>query len=81
MNDQSLHEREARLERALGDELVVRLDDLRQLIRAELPDPSADRLMHAIEEVLVAVLGRVTSMAASTVVATLKAGPRRKPRP
>lgn len=79
MNDQSPREREQLLERALGDELIVRLDELRQLIVAELPAERADVLMRAIEEVLVAVLSRVTSMAANTVVATL--GRRRTPRP
>lgn len=71
MNDQSPREREQLLERALGDELVQRLDDLRTLIRAELPAERADVLMRAIEEVLVAVLSRVTSMASSTVLAAL----------
>ena len=79
MNDQSPREREQLLERALGDELIVRLDELRQLIVAELPAERADVLMRAIEEVLVAVLSRVTNMAANTVVATL--GRRRTPRP
>jgi len=79
VNDQSPREREQLLERALGDELIVRLDELRQLIVAELPAERADVLMRAIEEVLVAVLSRVTNMAASTVVATL--GRRRTPRP
>ena len=79
MNDQSPREREQLLERALGDELIVRLDELRQLIVAELPAERADVLMRAIEEVLVAVLSRVTSMAANTVVAAL--GRRRTPRP
>lgn len=79
MNDQSPREREQLLDRALGDELIVRLDELRQLIVAELPAERADVLMRAIEEVLVAVLSRVTNMAANTVVATL--GRRRTPRP